>query len=282
MGWSPVDGWTSGPGGNPRHHSYRPTPGCHPRTCSGTFNPVVPITPPRRLPPGLKPHGLGPPPQIWSSPGRGFGGVHMFDENHCDRGPNGFQRGPPPRSSRFIPKDFADMFGDMGLGGSHGSGGGPKSGNKSHNTDRDGTRLAETPVAYPLSSSGKKVHCIIDTGASITNIKISALRRYFPGIAVTRGVEITMSGISGKGDTTNERAMLPLTFVGERGELIRTQGEAWIVDGKHLDTDILLGLPFMRDNGMHLQWGNGAGRRSRGDHISCRGSRIPINIHSQS
>lgn len=114
----------------------------------------------------------------------------------------------------------------------------------------------------------------------MTLIKRSSVRRYFPGISVTRGVGITTSGISGKGDSTDERIMLPLTFIGERGEPIRAQGEAWIVQGKHLDTDILLGLPFMRDNGMHLQWGGGAGHRSVGDHIACKGSRIPINIDS--
>ena len=115
----------------------------------------------------------------------------------------------------------------------------------------------------------------------MTLVKRSSVRLFFPGISVTRSVGITMSGISGKGDSTDERIMLPLTFIGERGESIRVQGEAWIVEGKHLDTDILLGLPFMRDNGMHLQWGGGAGRRSGGDHIACRGSRIPISIDSK-
>jgi hypothetical protein len=278
MGWNPVDGWTSGPGGNPRRPSYRPQLGRLRPPPGGTFGSRLPMAPPRRPPPDFMPRGFGPPPRMRPSPGRGFDGI--VDESIYDRGPVGFQRGPPPRSSGFFLGDMVDMFGDLKLGGGRGSSGAPKGGNGSHNTSRDGTRLSETPVTFPLSPSGKKVHCIIDTGASITSIKRSALRRDFPGIAVTRGVQVTMSGVSGEGDKTDERVMLPLTFIGERGEPIWARGEAWVVDGRHLDTDILLGLPFMRDNGMHLQWGGGAGRRSGGDHISCRGSRIPINIDS--
>lgn len=237
------------------------------------------MPPPRHTPPGLMPRGFGPPPQMRPHPGRDFGG--FSDENHYDREFSRFQRGPPPPySSSHGLRDFADMFGDLDLD-RRGSSGGSKGGNGSHGIDRDRSRVSETPVTFPLSPSGRKIHCIIDTGASMTLVKRSALRRYFPNISVTRGVGIAMSGISGKGDSTDERIMLPLTFIGERGESIRAQGEAWIVEGKHLDTDILLGLPFMRDNEMHLQWGGGAGRRSGGDHIACRGSRIPISIDSQ-
>ncbi|KFY84497.1 hypothetical protein V500_09290 [Pseudogymnoascus sp. VKM F-4518 (FW-2643)] len=289
IGWSPVDGWASGPGRNPRRGSYRPDePGRHRGPPGGTFLPRAPMplgfgpSPQMRPlhPQGFMPRGFGPPPRMRPHPGRDFGS--LSDENHYDIEFSRFQRGPPPPpySSSHGLRDFADMVGDLDLD-RRGSSGSSKGGNGSHGIDRDRSRVSETPVTFPLSPSGKKIHCIIDTGASMTLVKRSALRRYFPNISVTRGVGITMSGISGKGDSTDERIMLPLTFIGERGESIRAQGEAWIVEGKHLDTDILLGLPFMRDNGMHLQWGGGAGRRSGGDHIACRGSRIPISIDSQ-
>ncbi|OBT47628.1 hypothetical protein VE00_02983 [Pseudogymnoascus sp. WSF 3629] len=279
MGWSPVDGWASGPGCNPRHGSHRPEPGHFYGPPGGTFGPRVPMAPapPRRPPPGFMPRGSGPPPQMRPFPGRGFD--DFGDENRYDREFSRFQRGPPRHRSGHGLRDFADMFGGLDLD-HRGSSGGSKGGNGSHGIDRDQSRDSETPITFPLSPSGKKIHCIIDTGASMTLIKRSSLRRYFPGISVTRGVGITMSGISGKSDSTDERIMLPLTFIGKRGEPIRVQGEAWIVEGKHLDTDILLGLPFMRDNGMHLQWGGGAGRRSGGDHVACKGSRIPISIGS--
>lgn len=280
MGWSPVDEWASGPGSNPRRDFHRPGPGRHHGAPGNTFLPRMPIPPPRYPPPGFKPRGFGPPPQMRPHPARDF--VGFSDENHYDRELlSRFQRGPPPPySTGHGQRDFADMFDDFNLSRQESSDS-SKNVNGSHGIDRDRSRVSETPVTSPLSPSGKKMHCIIDTGASMTLIKRSALRRYFPSISVTRGVGITMSGISGKGDSTDERVMLPLTFIGERGESIRAQGEAWIVEGKHLDTDILLGLPFMRDNGMHLQWGGGAGRRSGGDHIACRGSRIPINIDSR-
>jgi hypothetical protein len=278
MGWSPVDGWASGPGHNPRRGLYRPEPGHHSIPLGGTFLPRVPMAPPRHPPPGFMRRGFGPPPQMRPHP-RGFGG--FSDENCYDRELSRFHREPPPPYSPGRgPRDFADMFGDLEFD-HRGSSAGSKGGNGSHGIDPDRSRDSETPVTFPLSPSGKKVHCIIDTGASTTLIKRSALRRCFPGISVTRGIGMTTCGISGKGDSTDERVMLPLTFIGERGESIRTQGEAWVIEGKQLDTEILLGLPFMRDNGMNLQWGGGAGRRSGGDHISWRTSRIPINIDSR-
>lgn len=279
IGWSPVDGWASGPGCNPTRGSHRPEPGHYRGPPGGTLAPRVPMVSPRWPPLGFMPRGFGRPSHMRPHPDRDFGG--FGDENRYDREFSRFQRGPPPRhSSGHSLRDFSDMFGDLGLD-FRGSIGSSKGGNGSQGINHEQSRASETPVTFPLSPSGKKIHCIIDTGASMTLIKRSALRRFFPGISVTRGVGITMSGISGKGDSTDERIILPLIFIGERGKSIPVQGEAWIVEGKHLDTDILLGLPFMRDNGMHLRWGGGAGHRSVGDHIACRGSRIPINIDSR-
>lgn len=225
IGWSPVDGWASGLGRNPRRGSYRPDePGRHRGPPGGTFLPRAPMPlgfgpPPQTRPlhpQGFMPRGFGPPPQMRPHPGRDFGGPR--DENHYDIEFSRFQRGapPPPYSSSHGLRDFADMFGDLDLD-RRGSSGGSKGGNGSHGIDRDGSRVSETPVTFPLSPSGKKIHCIIDTGASMTLVKRSALRRYFPSISVTRGVGITMSGISGKGDSTDERIMLPITLLEKGG-----------------------------------------------------------------
>ncbi|OBT89883.1 hypothetical protein VE02_01516 [Pseudogymnoascus sp. 03VT05] len=190
MGWSPVDGWASGPGCNPRRGSHRPEPGHYRGPPSGTFAQRVPMPPPRNPPPGFMPRGFGPPRQMRPFSGRGF---DDFGDENFSR----FQRGPPPRhSSGHGLRDFADLFGDLNL--DHpGSSGSSKGGNGSRGIDRNRSRDSETPVTFPLSPSGKKIRCIIDTGASMTLIKRSSLRRYFPGISVTRGVGITMSGISG-------------------------------------------------------------------------------------
>ncbi|OBT67557.1 hypothetical protein VE03_03753 [Pseudogymnoascus sp. 23342-1-I1] len=146
MGWSPVDGWASGPGCNPRRGFHRPEPSRHRGPPGGTLLPRAPMFPPRHPPPGFMPRGFGPPPQMRPRPARDFGGFSV--ENHYDRELlSRFQRGPPPPySPGHGQRDFADMFGDLNLDHRESSGS-SKGGNGSHGIDRDQSRDSVFPAS---------------------------------------------------------------------------------------------------------------------------------------
>ena len=84
------------------------------------------------------------------------------------------------------------------------------------------------------------------------------------------------------------RVDLKMIWTGTDGREVLTNGEAWVSEPgvmEDLNCDVLLGLPYMRDNGMNLIWSDIQRRQTKsglpqylGDKLVIKGVKVEIYI----
>ena len=101
---------------------------------------------------------------------------------------------------------------------------------------------------------------------------------------VHKGKVITISGMGGGSIKTDEYCILRVSWEGteleERKQRVATVGEACVGDLDNQSCDVLLGLPYMRDNTMNLLWTDvprrEASLRSYEDEMYIKGVRVEV------
>lgn len=127
-------------------------------------------------------------------------------------------------------------------------------------------RTSETPYGIAQARSGHPIYCILDTGAAVTTISPSILPKAFPGIKIIAHRSV-IGGVGGATYNTRGRIVLNMVWTGVDGRQVMTKGEAWVTEKeetmRNCRCDVLLGLPYIRDNGMNFRWsGTQRGRSS--------------------
>lgn len=148
------------------------------------------------------------------------------------------------------------------------------------------SRPAESPYACAQSFNGSPLWCTLDTGASGTQISPSYLKLAYPGIRIIPDTT-QFVGVGGGSSTATGRIDLKMIWTAVDGRQVLTNGEAWVAEeGKLEDTGchVLLGLPYLRDNGMGLRWSSVKRTRgleepeSLGDRLEIRGVAVEVFI----
>ena len=118
-------------------------------------------------------------------------------------------------------------------------------------------RTSETPYGIAQARNGHPIYCILDTGAAVTTISPSILLKAFPGIKSIPHRSV-IGGVGGATYNTRGRIVLNMVWTGVDGRQVMTKGEAWVTEKdetlSNCRCDVLLGLPYMRDNGMNFRW----------------------------
>ncbi len=107
------------------------------------------------------------------------------------------------------------------------------------------------PQLRCLGMSGQSIYTIIDTGAQVATISLSASRRHYSNhVQVGSSKQPSCGGIGGVVDRPLRRFTLTLNIQIRRpgGETKLVQGECWIYPNDGMLCDLLLGMPFLKQN----------------------------------
>lgn len=140
-------------------------------------------------------------------------------------------------------------------------------------------RASETPYGIAQARNGHPIYCILDTGAAVTTISPSILLKAFPGIKIIAHRSV-IGGVGGATYNTRGRIVLNMVWTGVDGRQVMTKGEAWVAEKdetlSNCRCDVLLGLPYMRDNVMNLRWSGTQRGKSSPSHAQVLGDIMEI------
>lgn len=167
---------------------------------------------------------------------------------------------------------------DPDYGGRGGGGGGypqPPTGpgNSGEQTPAPtGPGMYADPKLVCKGMTGLPIDCTIDTGMQpAAQVTLSGYSKHFPSQPVDRSVDFKVMGVGSGPVAMAGRFLMKLTL-DFGNEQTMVEGNCWIYPNDNCPTELLLGMPFLKKNKMHLRFGHD------GDSIEIEGRRVPIRM----